>query len=96
MPKVYDTTFREMFSKGWPALLPWLLPGVSSYEVLKEDKDLATTSRWADLVLRVDRQSTRRPQQRTMLKSSSVIQEASAPLPPPGSTKSSSTPLFQP
>ena len=74
MPKVYDTTFREMFSKGWPALLPWLLPGVSSYEVLKEDKDLATTSRWADLVLRADPKSTRRPQRRSVLKSSSVIQ----------------------
>lgn len=53
MAKVYDTTFREMFSRGLPALLPWLLPGVRSCEVLKEDKDLATTSRWPDLMLRI-------------------------------------------
>lgn len=74
MAKVYDTTFREMFSKGLPALLPWLLPGIASYEVLKEDKDLATTSRWADLVLRVNRRSTRQTQRQMLLKSSSVIQ----------------------
>ena len=24
--KVYDTSFREMFARGLPALLPWLLP----------------------------------------------------------------------
>lgn len=53
MAKVYDTTFREMFGKGLPALLPWLLPDVKSCEVLPEDKVLATTSRWPDLVLRV-------------------------------------------
>lgn len=57
MPRVYDTTFREMFSKGLLALLPWLLPDATSCEVLREDKDLATTTRWPDLVLRVDRSS---------------------------------------
>lgn len=74
MAKVYDTTFREMFSKGLPALLPWLLPGVASYEVLKEDKDLATTSRWADLVLRVDQKAKRRTERPLVFKSSSVIE----------------------
>ena len=74
MPKVYDTTFREMFSRGLPALLPWLLPDVATYEVLKEDKDLATTSRWADLVLRIDPKPARRVLRRPVLCSSSVIQ----------------------
>lgn len=60
MAKVYDTTFREMFGKGLPALLPWLLPDAQSCEVLKEDKVLATTSRWPDLVLRVVGSRSRR------------------------------------
>ena len=53
MGKVYDTSFREMFARGLPALLPWLLPHAGECEVLKEDRQLATTSRWPDLVLRV-------------------------------------------
>lgn len=60
MPKLYDTTFREMFSKGLHALLPWLLPGATACEVLKEDKALATTTRWPDLVLRVSDGGLRR------------------------------------
>lgn len=55
MPRLYDTTFREMFGKGLQALVPWLLPDVTACEVLKEDKDLATTTRWPDLMLRVER-----------------------------------------
>lgn len=53
MGKVYDTSFREMFARGLPALLPWLLPEAGACEVLQEDRELATTSRWPDLVLRV-------------------------------------------
>jgi hypothetical protein len=72
MPKIYDTTFREMFGKGLPALLPWLLPDVISCEVLKEDKDLATTTRWPDLVLRVDPSPSGRARKRKQ--ASSVLQ----------------------
>jgi hypothetical protein len=74
MPKVYDTTFREMFSKGLAALLPWLLPDVTSCEVLKEDRDLATTSRYPDLVLRVDRSPASRSRRRHVTPASSIIQ----------------------
>jgi hypothetical protein len=74
MPKVYDTTFREMFSRGLEALLPWLLPDVTSCEVLKEDKELATTTRWPDLVLRVDPAPSGRARKRTRAARSSILQ----------------------
>jgi hypothetical protein len=74
MPKVYDTTFREMFSRGLPALLPWLLPDVTSCEVLKENKDLATTTRWPDLVLRVNPVPLRRARRSRVEVESAFIQ----------------------
>lgn len=74
MPRLYDTTFREMFGKGLQALVPWLLPDVTACEVLKEDKDLATTTRWPDLVLRVERAPAGRVRSRSRSAPAAMLQ----------------------
>lgn len=53
MSKKYDTSFKEMFAQNFLALLRWLLPDVSSAEVLKLPEELPLTARRADLIIRV-------------------------------------------
>lgn len=53
MSKKYDTSFKEMFAQNFLALLRWLLPDVTSAEVLKLPEELPLTARRADLIIRV-------------------------------------------
>jgi hypothetical protein len=53
MPKRYDASFKEMFAHNFLALLRWLLPELSSAQVLKLPEELPVTARRADLMMRV-------------------------------------------
>ena len=59
MAPIYDTTFKELFAQNFVALLPWLLPDLKSFEVLKLPEELPVTARRADLMIRVERQRSR-------------------------------------
>ena len=51
----YDTSFKELVTHHFGALLPWLLPGVHGAEVVRLSEELPATARHADLILRSDR-----------------------------------------
>ena len=50
----YDTSFKELVTHHFGALLPWLLPGVHGAEVVRLSEELPATARHADLILRCD------------------------------------------
>lgn len=54
----YDTSFKELMTHHFGALLPWLLPGVDGAEVVRLSEELPATARHADLILRCDRAGT--------------------------------------
>lgn len=51
----YDTSFKELVTHHFGALLPWLLPGIHGAEVVRLSEELPATARHADLILRCDR-----------------------------------------
>jgi hypothetical protein len=54
----YDTSFKELVTHHFGALLPWLLPGVHGAEVVRLPEELPATARHADLILRCDREGS--------------------------------------
>ncbi len=54
----YDTSFKELVTHHFGALVPWLLPGVHGAEVVRLSEELPATARHADLILRCDREGS--------------------------------------
>jgi hypothetical protein len=48
----YDTSFKELVTHNFGALLPWLLPETEDCEVIRLSEELPATLRRADLILR--------------------------------------------
>lgn len=55
MARPYDTSFKELVTHHFAALLPWLLPGTHPGEVVRLSEELPATLRRADLIIRSDR-----------------------------------------
>jgi hypothetical protein len=52
MAAIYDTSFKELVTHHFVSLLPWLLPGIASCEVVRLSEELPATLRRADLIVR--------------------------------------------